>query len=92
VELIRQELKSLRGRNLKNATFEEKVDLVARLGIKVHPSEDLKSRRISCELNIKDVGEQVSVAKGVYGRPYRSRTCDTLIKSKKHNMPRRSTR
>ncbi len=26
------------------ATFEEKLDLVAKLGIKVYPSEDLRSR------------------------------------------------
>ena len=81
VEGLRQELISLRDRNLRNTTFDEIADLVARLGIKVYPSEDLKSRRISCELNIKDVGEQVGVAKEVYGRPCRSRTCDTLIKS-----------
>ena len=76
---LRQELKSHRDNNLKNNTFNERVDLVARLGIKIYPSEDRKSRRISCELNIRDIGEQVGVAKEVYGRPCRSRTCDTLI-------------
>jgi len=49
-----------------------------------YPAEDLKSRRISCNLsleNMKKEGAQVGVTKGVFGRPYRSRTCDTLIKS-----------
>jgi len=58
--------------------------LVARLGIKVYPSEDLKSRRIKCGMDIRGIqkiGEQEGFAKVVYGRPYRSRTCDTLIKS-----------
>ncbi|MBI2287400.1 MAG: hypothetical protein HYU83_00095 [Chloroflexi bacterium] len=54
-EALRQELRGLRERNLKEATFEEKVDLVAMLGIKVYPSEDLKSRRIVCRLNLKKV-------------------------------------
>jgi len=84
VEILRQELKVLRDRNLEEATFDERIDLVARLGLKVLPSEDLKSRRISCHLPlINNTGEreQVGVAKEVFGRPYRSRTCDTLIKS-----------
>jgi hypothetical protein len=56
---LRQELRGLRERNLKEATFEEKVDLVAMLGIRVYPSEDLKYRRIACRLNLrKVVGER----------------------------------
>ena len=84
VEALRQGLKLLRDQNLTEATFEQRMDLLARLGITVYPSDDLKSRRISCQLNIGNkIGEveQVGVTKGVYGRPYRSRTCDTLIKS-----------
>jgi len=84
VERLRLELNNLQDRNLNEANFEERLDLIARLGIKVYPSEDLKSRRIKCGLDIKSVqksGEQDGFAKVVYGRPYRSRTCDTLIKS-----------
>jgi len=51
-ELLRQELKALRDRNLMESTFEERTDLVAKLGIKVLPSEDLKSRKIFCRLNL----------------------------------------
>ena len=64
--------------------FEERLNLVAGLNIKVYPSEGLKSRRIKCGMNIRDIqktGEQDGFAKVVYGRPCRSRTCDTLIKS-----------
>ena len=69
-EVLRQELKALRERNLKEATFEEKGDLVAMLGIKVYPAEDLKSRRIVCRLNLKKVvggREQNDFAKVMFG-------------------------
>jgi hypothetical protein len=72
VEALRKELKILRERNLKEATFEEKVDLVAMLGIKIYPSEDLKSRRIVCRLNLKKVvgeREQSDFAKVMFGGP-----------------------
>ena len=57
-ELLRQELKELRDRNLMESTFDERVDLVAKLGIKILPSEDLKSRKISCRLNLTKVKEE----------------------------------
>ncbi len=69
-EVLRQELMNLRERNLKEATFEERVDLVAMLGIKVFPAEDLKSRRIVCRLNLKKVvgeREQNDFAKVMFG-------------------------
>ncbi len=56
--LLRQELKFLRDRNLQESNFEEKADLVAKLGIKILPSEDLKSRKISCRLNLTKINEQ----------------------------------
>ena len=62
------------------------MDLLARLGIMVYPSEDLKSRRISCQLSIrKNIGEveQVGVTKEVYGRPMGSidRTTDMVFRA-----------
>jgi hypothetical protein len=51
-ELLRQELKALRDRNLMESTFGEITDLIAKLGIRVLPSEDLKSRKIFCRLNL----------------------------------------
>ena len=56
---MRKELIALRNRNLNNATFEEREELVSRLGIKIMSPEDLKSRRICCKLNLKNiVGEE----------------------------------
>jgi hypothetical protein len=86
VERLRLELKNLQDRNLAEASFEERLELVARLGIKVYPSEDLKSGRIACGLNIKGIGNeegQDGSTKVVSGRPCRSRTCDHLIKSQR---------
>ncbi len=100
-EALREELKVLRDRNLDEATFEEKLDIVSKLGIAVHPSEELKSMRVICQLNfehlqanertgrmdsseIKTNGDSESATecrKLMFGRPYRNRTCDTLIKS-----------
>ncbi len=90
IERLRLELKNLFDRNMAEASFEERLDLVARLGIKVYPSEDLKSRRIKCGMDIRGIqktGEQEGFAKVVYGRPYRSRTCDTLIKRYRRIVP-----
>ena len=72
-ELIRRELKALRDRNLLEATFEERADLVAKLGIKIRPSEDLKSRKISCRLSIAEVSDekgQAGFAKVTFGGRY----------------------
>ena len=46
IKAMTQELKVLGDRNLEGATFEEKLDIIAKLGIKVYPSEDLKSVRL----------------------------------------------
>ncbi len=54
VESLKKELLALRQKNLEEASFQEKADLIARLGIKVIPSEDLKTRRISCRVNPGD--------------------------------------
>ena len=46
-----QILETLRDTNLENASFEEKCDLIAKLGIRVYPSEDGKVVRIVSRLN-----------------------------------------
>jgi hypothetical protein len=69
-EMLRHELKAIRDRNLQEAAFEEKADLIAKLGIKVLPSEDLKSRKIVCRLNLAEVNrksEQAGFAKVTFG-------------------------
>jgi hypothetical protein len=70
-KLLWQELRELRDRNLQEATFEGKSDLIAKLGIKVLPSEDLKSRKILCRLNLVKTNnqgrEQTGFAKVTFG-------------------------
>jgi hypothetical protein len=41
----------LRDTNPKTAGFEERAELVAKLGIKIYPGEDLTHIRIFCGLN-----------------------------------------
>jgi len=53
LEVLREELRSLRDRNLDEATFNEKLEIITRLGIKVYPSEDLKSMCVVCRLNLE---------------------------------------
>jgi hypothetical protein len=73
-------LKELRDQNLQESTFEEKTGLVARLGIKILPSEDLKSRKILCRLNLAKINnperEQPGFTKVTFGGPLWTRTTD----------------
>ena len=39
-------------RNLDEATFEEKREVISKLDIKIYPSEDLKAMRIKCGVNL----------------------------------------
>ncbi len=41
----------LRDQNLDGATFEERAEIVTKLGIEVYPAEDLKSMRVRCLLD-----------------------------------------
>jgi len=52
LDSLRKELLSLRSQNLEQASFEEKTELITRLGVKVIPNEDLKTHRICCRLNL----------------------------------------
>ena len=54
VLVVHHELLSLRSQNLEEASFEEKAELIARLGVKVIPTEDLKTRRICCRLSMEN--------------------------------------
>jgi len=47
---VRKELKALRDSNLDEATFNRKLDIISTMGIKVYPSEDLRSVRVTCIL------------------------------------------
>ena len=62
--------KALLNGNLLEATFEEQADLVARLGSKILASQDLKSSKISCRLNLVRVNherEQAGFATVTFG-------------------------
>jgi hypothetical protein len=52
LQVMVEGLKALRSRNLDEATFDEKLEIVSDLGIKVYPSEDLKSMKVHCQLNL----------------------------------------
>lgn len=51
-EAMKQALEALRDKNLDEATFADKADIIAKLGIKVYPSEDLKSMRVVAKINL----------------------------------------
>jgi DNA invertase Pin-like site-specific DNA recombinase len=51
-DTLKQELKQLAAINLDEATFEEKRDIINKLGIRVYPSEDLKTMRVKCGLKL----------------------------------------
>ena len=73
LDSLRQELLSLRSQNLEEASFEEKAELIARLGVKVIPGEDLKTRRICCRLNMDNVlkkGGENGLTKVTFGGPF----------------------
>jgi len=72
IETLRQELQAPRHRNLRESTFEERADLVAKLGIKILLAEDLKSRKIFCRLNLAELNkkrERAGFAKVTPGGP-----------------------
>lgn len=75
LEALKNRLSKLRAKNLDSATFEERREVIVRLGIKVYPSEDLKSVRIACGLNEQWDGDSHSggddgCRKVLLGPPY----------------------
>ncbi len=50
IEIVRHSLEEIRDENLENASFSDKQELIARLGIMVYPSEDHKTVRIVSKL------------------------------------------
>jgi hypothetical protein len=52
IEGFKHELESLRKNNLETASFEDKLQLLRLLNIRVYPSEDLKTVRIKTGLGI----------------------------------------
>jgi DNA invertase Pin-like site-specific DNA recombinase len=56
-DTLRKELQQLAATNLEEATFEEKRDIISKLGIRVYPSEDLKTMRVKCGLKLMIEGD-----------------------------------
>ena len=56
-------LQELRDKNLDDASFDSKLELISRLSIKVYPAEDLKTMKVLCEvdLNIDSVNQRVNI-------------------------------
>ncbi len=52
IEMVRRSLEELRNENLEDASYKDKQDLIARLGIVVYPSEDHKIVRVASKLPI----------------------------------------
>ena len=55
---MRCSLEEIRNKNLENASFSDKQELIAKLGIMVYPSEDRKTVRITSKLPI--LGDRLS--------------------------------
>jgi len=78
IEAVKRQLKALRERNLEDASFEDKLDMITKLGIRVYPSEDLKTMRVTCGLNLQfeNDGEDESAVecrKVMFGSPNRTK-------------------
>ena len=58
IDLVRHRLEEVRDENLEKASFSDKQELIARLGIVVYPSEDHRTVRIASKLPV--VGEKIS--------------------------------
>ncbi len=52
LKALRDQLRNLRDEKLDQASFEEKHDLISQLDVKVYPSEDVKSLKVTCRLNL----------------------------------------
>ena len=50
MEDMRVELRRLRDQSLDEANFDRRLEMIACLGVTVHPSEDLKSLKVKCNL------------------------------------------
>ncbi len=58
IEMVRRSLETVRDVNLDNASFSDRQELIAKLGIVVYPSEDHKTVRITSKLPV--LGDKLS--------------------------------
>ena len=55
IEMLCRSLEEVRDENLEDASYKDKQELIARLGIVVYPSEDHKTVRITSILSIRGI-------------------------------------
>ena len=78
-EALKEQLKGLRDRNLDEASFGERLDLISRLGIGVYPSEDLRSMMVVCQLVLPQLKTAQVTSESNKGESYARGECgDTL--------------
>ena len=53
-EAMKYELQRLLDRNLDEAGFQERLEVITRLGVTIRPAEDLKSIKVECQLAVGD--------------------------------------
>ncbi len=54
IEVLKKALEDLRDINLNTASYQQKAEWIARLGVKVYPAKDLTSYHIKCGIKIAD--------------------------------------
>jgi DNA invertase Pin-like site-specific DNA recombinase len=59
LESLKRELRILRDRKLDEASFEEKLDLIAKLDIGVYPSHDAKSIKVTCRMDLPSLTNSI---------------------------------
>ncbi|MDO8490719.1 MAG: recombinase family protein [Dehalococcoidia bacterium] len=74
IEAAGLQLNALRQQRLDHASFSEKSEIITKLGIRVYPSEDLSSMRVTCGLNLQfenggDGSEPTGCRKVLFGPP-----------------------
>jgi hypothetical protein len=79
IDILRRDLRALAERNLNEATFEERQDVISKLDVRIYPSEDLKTIRIKCRINFTcedkaNEGGAVQCGKIIFGPPKETRT------------------
>jgi len=74
---VRAQLRSFAQKNLEAASFDQKEELIRKLDVRVHPSEDLRTLRVRCGVGINWVssdGPPSQCEKIIFGPPEGIRT------------------
>jgi len=71
VENLRRDLRALAERKLDEATFKEKYNVISKLNVRIYPSEDLKTMRVRCSVNLisERDGDNIQCGKIIFAPP-----------------------